>query len=163
LKEHFMKCISLHQPWATLVILGIKQFETRSWRTAHRGPLGIHAARRFPQVARGQCGLEPFRSALQRAGFKHSADLPRGVLLGTVELIDCLPAPAVLERMADDDPQRLFGDYRRRRWAWQLETPLAFSIPRVLTGRLGVYEIPDLTLFRGDAPAANESLFLGCP
>ena len=33
-----MKCLSLMQPWATLVILGVKRCETRRWRTDHRGP-----------------------------------------------------------------------------------------------------------------------------
>ncbi len=40
-----MKALSLLQPWVTLVILGVKQIETRSWSTAYRGPLLIHASR----------------------------------------------------------------------------------------------------------------------
>ncbi len=42
-----MKAISLWQPWATLVALGIKQTETRHWATKHRGQLAIHAAKRW--------------------------------------------------------------------------------------------------------------------
>lgn len=38
-----MKALTLHQPWATLVALGIKTVETRSWYTPYRGPLAIHA------------------------------------------------------------------------------------------------------------------------
>jgi hypothetical protein len=40
-----MKAISLHQPWAAAVAVGIKWIETRSWRTHYRGPLAIHAAK----------------------------------------------------------------------------------------------------------------------
>lgn len=40
-----MKAITLHQPWATLVSLGVKTIETRSWTTRYRGPLAIHAAK----------------------------------------------------------------------------------------------------------------------
>ena len=36
--------LSLTQPWATLAITGAKSIETRSWKTPHRGALGIHAA-----------------------------------------------------------------------------------------------------------------------
>lgn len=43
-----MKTLSLWQPWASLVALGIKTIETRSWSTKYRGPLAIHAARRRP-------------------------------------------------------------------------------------------------------------------
>ncbi len=28
-----MKAITIHQPWATLIALGEKRFETRSWGT----------------------------------------------------------------------------------------------------------------------------------
>lgn len=38
-----MKALSLWQPWATLIQVGVKWIETRSWRTAYRGPLAIHA------------------------------------------------------------------------------------------------------------------------
>ena len=38
-----MKALSLRQPWATLVAIGAKQIETRSWSTAYRGTIAIHA------------------------------------------------------------------------------------------------------------------------
>jgi hypothetical protein len=40
-----IRCISLIEPWASLVALGHKRIETRGWATAYRGPLGIHASR----------------------------------------------------------------------------------------------------------------------
>ena len=45
-----MKMLTLHQPWASLVALGIKTIETRSWRTGYRGPLAIQAAKEKPAV-----------------------------------------------------------------------------------------------------------------
>lgn len=42
-----MKVISLLQPWASLVILGHKKIETRSWNTKYRGDLLIHASKRW--------------------------------------------------------------------------------------------------------------------
>ena len=41
-----MKAISLWQPWASLIALGKKRIETRSWYTDYRGPIAIHAAKR---------------------------------------------------------------------------------------------------------------------
>lgn len=35
------KCMSMHQPWASLLIAGIKRHEGRSWYTSHRGRLWI--------------------------------------------------------------------------------------------------------------------------
>ena len=43
-----MKAITLTQPWATLVAIGAKRIETRSWRTFYRGPLAIHAGKTLP-------------------------------------------------------------------------------------------------------------------
>jgi hypothetical protein len=42
-----MKALTLIQPWATLVALGEKQIETRSWDTKYRGPLAIHAGKKI--------------------------------------------------------------------------------------------------------------------
>lgn len=45
-----MKAITLWQPWASLVAIGAKTIETRSWATKYRGPLAIHAAARLTAI-----------------------------------------------------------------------------------------------------------------
>lgn len=42
-----MKVITLIQPWATLIALGEKQIETRSWSTKYRGEIAIHAGKKI--------------------------------------------------------------------------------------------------------------------
>lgn len=42
-----MKALTLIQPWATLIMLGEKQIETRSWNTKYRGKLAIHAGKKI--------------------------------------------------------------------------------------------------------------------
>lgn len=39
-----MKALTLWQPWASLVALGEKKIETRTWSTTYRGTLAIHAS-----------------------------------------------------------------------------------------------------------------------
>ena len=41
-----MKALTIWQPWASLLVSGQKKYETRSWATAYRGPIAIHAAMR---------------------------------------------------------------------------------------------------------------------
>lgn len=41
-------CLSMHQPWASLLVLGFKRFEGREWTTKYRGPLYIHATIQKP-------------------------------------------------------------------------------------------------------------------
>jgi len=36
-------CLSMHQPWASLLVHGFKRFEGREWTHKYRGPLWIHA------------------------------------------------------------------------------------------------------------------------
>lgn len=69
-----MKAISLTQPWATLVHLGAKRVETRSWYTSYRGQLVIHAAKGYPRWARDLTETPAFQAALGR-------DIPDGVVL----------------------------------------------------------------------------------
>ncbi len=40
-----MFALSLRQPWATLLVQGLKTIEVRRWQTARRGRVLIHAAR----------------------------------------------------------------------------------------------------------------------
>ncbi|MBH0333691.1 2-oxoglutarate dehydrogenase E1 [Brevibacillus brevis] len=80
-----MKAITIHQPWATLIALGEKRFETRGWSTNHRGPIAIHAAKK---VDKEICLEEPFRSVLEKHG--HTADnLPTGAVIAVANITEC--------------------------------------------------------------------------
>lgn len=65
-----MKAITIIQPWATLIAIGNKQIETRSWSTKYRGPLAIHAGKNTSYVQMKSknyiLGTEPFYSIITR-------------------------------------------------------------------------------------------------
>lgn len=127
-----MKALTLTQPWATLVATGKKQVETRSWRTAYRGPLAIHAAKGFPAEARRFAEHE---RTLERL----PSPIPMGAVLCVVRLVDCQP---VEEAIFDVSAlERLYGDYEygQGRWAWFLEKPEPFSEPIPAKGSLGLW------------------------
>lgn len=44
--EESLKCLSMHQPWASLLVHGIKRIEGRDWKTDFRGRLWIHATKK---------------------------------------------------------------------------------------------------------------------
>lgn len=46
-----MKAITIRQPWASLIALGEKKIETRSWQTKYRGPILIHAGKSVDKKA----------------------------------------------------------------------------------------------------------------
>lgn len=80
-----MKAITIHQPWATLIALGEKQFETRGWATKYRGPLAIHAGKKVDKVA---CEAEPIRSVLAKHGYT-ADNLPTGAVVAIANLSEC--------------------------------------------------------------------------
>lgn len=145
-----MKALTLTQPWASLVALGAKRIETRSWRTPYRGSLAIHAAKGFPADARSELDTFVFYGAfrpdhaamLKREGVRLVPNecarevigkLPFGAVIATCRLISCIPTRELQENrvievdylagcgdFALDDRERAFGDYSPGRWAWLL-------------------------------------------
>ncbi len=49
---HDIRILSIRQPWAWLIVEGYKPVENRTWATAHRGPVLIHASMKFDWDAR---------------------------------------------------------------------------------------------------------------
>lgn len=84
-------CMSMHQPWASLLIAGIKMHEGRSWYTAHRGRLWI-ASTAKPADSDEIKRMEKFYQLhLKDENLKLPTQYPPGVLLGCVKVTDCLP------------------------------------------------------------------------
>lgn len=132
-----MKALSIRQPWAWLIVHGYKPVENRTWRTAYRGPLLIHAAQQFDHdgymwvLANTDIGLR-LPSILQ---FCTEIDM-RGGIVGEVELYDCT-----------DHPKQP-GDGRLSPWffgpcgLWLRDPqPRPFQ---PLRGQLGLFEVPGL-------------------
>lgn len=130
-----MRALTLSQPWATAIALGVKHVETRSWRTTYRGPLLIHAAQNFPKDARD------FAREAVTAGHL-PATLPFSAIVARCSLLEILPTEDVIDELARihaDGLERLYGDYTPGRWAWLLThvEPLPEPIPA--RGALGLW------------------------
>lgn len=138
-----MKAITLWQPWATLVIIGAKTLETRSWPIVYRGPLAIHAAKAFPREAQElACKDRRFMQVLREAaGLRFDYEvieaLPLGCILGTVNVTDCI---STNKKFYLTDKERAFGDYSLDRFAWTLEDPVRFPEPLPARGKQGLWE-----------------------
>ena len=145
-----MRTISLWQPWASLVVIGAKTWETRSWETGYRGPLAIHAAKKWTPEQVRLSQIEPFKSALAAAGL-HAGNLPLGKVLGRVDLLTCAPIVEngiVFLKFSGNwcvpNPERAFGDFTEGRYAWGLKNPerLDTPIPERGRQRFWIFEYP---------------------
>lgn len=140
-----MKALTLTQPWATLVAIGAKRIETRSWPTRYRGPVAIHAAKGLSSIG-GHSGLinlcleQPFARVLAMAGkglLVPGHDLPLGEVLATAQLIDCIPTYRVAANVSDQE--EAFGDFSPGRWAWMLADIRQLPTPVPARGSLGLW------------------------
>lgn len=84
--------LSVKQPWAALLVAGLKTIEVRRWPTARRGRILIHAAR-VPDERQEVWQHVP-KELLETAQLL-------GGIVGVGELIDCRKYPTVAEFGAD--------------------------------------------------------------
>jgi len=98
-----IRVLTVRQPWAERIVSGTKKIEYRTWQTHYRGALAIHAA-----VSRAAPG---------------GTDLPRGVIVGTVKVVDCVIG-------------------RDGIWHWKLRQPRRCR-PISFKGSLGIRLLPN--------------------
>lgn len=121
-----MRTISIRQPWVWAILAGHKPVENRSWWTAYRGPLLIHASKSATKryvAEQAQAIAESFGLAVPAFD-----DLPKGGIVGMVDLVDCLDS--------HPSPWYIPGHFA---WVLANPRPLPF-LP--CNGQLGFFDVP---------------------
>lgn len=77
-----MKALSILQPYAWLIVNGIKDIENRTWRTGYRGPVLIHAGKNYPK-------WEYEQDAEQYENYPLREDMTGGIV-GIATITDCV-------------------------------------------------------------------------
>lgn len=115
-----MKAISLWQPWASLWLSPNKRHETRHWATKHRGPLLVHAAKRFER------DVDPELDDILSSEFGNhwGQELPTGALIGLLTLEDCIPTERLYESKTRPITNQgrtdlVCGDFSEGRFGWR--------------------------------------------
>jgi hypothetical protein len=87
-------CLTMHQPWASLVVYGIKRAEGRPWRSNFSGVLWIHAAAREPLESEIEHIEQQYREVYgdRSRKLEFPKSYPTSCLLG------CVYVPAVLDQ-----------------------------------------------------------------
>jgi hypothetical protein len=105
------RVLTIKQPWAHLIINGIKRVENRSWKTDYRGLILIHAGQAYDESYQRDrtFGVDP-------------AQLIYGAVIGTADLVDIVtehsspffvgPFGWVLENARPIEPIPLRGQQR---------------------------------------------------
>ena len=104
-----MKALTLYQPYAAAIALGLKKYETRSWATSYRGSLAIHTS-----VKR----LSPELKKL--AKHYNITNLEYGKIIVICELQDCIEMTDELIKSISQT-EKDFGVWTPGRYAWKLK------------------------------------------
>lgn len=133
-----MKALTLYQPWASLMAMGVKKNETRPRRTNHRGPLAIHAAKSVVDVQ----AFFRFKAEGHFRGF-NLKDLPLWAVVAIVDVKDCIK---ITEENRPQGPELIFGDYTPGRFMYRTELVKVFKKPIPMSGKQGFWNIDDEAL-----------------
>ncbi len=155
-----MKALTLWQPWAFLIFRmlkhvfpqrPLKRIETRSWNTNFRGRIAIHAAK-YKKIDSEV--YQEIKQALKASGADVAVvqidyleyGIPAdqfGAVVGTVEIIDCVPIEQLYGTEYDTPLERACGGWSPGRYGWILKDPLLYDKPIPATGRQGLWTWED--------------------
>lgn len=125
--------LSIRQPFADLVVMGVKDIENRGRPTRLRGTILIHAGRAKVEAA----VHEDFEARLRRVGLlkKHDRwDFPYGAIIGMADIVDCV---------TEHGSEFFNGPY-----GWVLANAEAFARAVPYTGKVGIFYVPSEMLPR---------------
>ena len=84
-----MKTLTIKQPFATLIVEGLKEYEFRTWKTNYRGEILIHAGK----------GVD--KKAMKRYEYL-GLEYPKGCIIGKATITDCIKI--------DDDARKMLKE-----------------------------------------------------
>lgn len=122
-----MKTVTIRQPWASMIMNGSKTIEVRSWKTNYRGELAIHAGQKVEKEI--------------AAHYDYSRDdLPTGVILGVVNLIEIMEFTPGLWRTLKHEHKNL-GPFKENYVGWILDKPRLLRKFIPYKGQLGLFDV----------------------
>ena len=85
-----MKALTIKQPWADLIIAGVKDIENRTWKTSYRGRVLIHTSK--SPCSRGDLDAYPLSALSENINLDKYAPgrFTNGAIIGSVDIVDCV-------------------------------------------------------------------------
>lgn len=125
-------CISILQPYAWLIVHGIKPVENRTWRTGYRGRILIHAGVRYPKGEH--------RGDAVSLSMRYGIDYP-----ARQDMIGGIVGEAVLTECVTEHPSEWFNGP----FGFVMAQPVAYPKLIPYRGALGIFSVPESVLAEG--------------
>ena len=122
-----MKCISVSQPFADLIISGKKTIELRKWNTNFRGEILIHAP---IKIRKEDC---------ERLKIKKK--FVTGAIVGKAELYDVKKYDSIKELRNDKEFHFAGKSFQDKKYGFLLKNAKSFRIPIPFKGQLGLFDV----------------------
>ena len=123
-----MKVLTIKQPYASLIMAGIKKYEFRTWKTNYRGEVLIHSSKTLDKKAMKE--------------FNYDLDYPLGCIIGKVDITDVIKVDddfrKVLEKENSFIYNHVINDKSFDGYAFKLEN-LELLNPIYINGKLGLW------------------------
>ncbi len=139
-----MKCLSVTQPYADLIITGKKTIELRTWNTKFRGEFLVHAPIKIKEEGCERLGID-------------KSNLRTGVIIGKVEIYDVKSYNSIEELEKDHNKHLVIEESFRHRYGFLLRKPQALRVPIPYKGSLRFFEVK--ILFRPSKNDIKSELF----
>ena len=129
-----MKVLSIQEPYATLIKIGVKKIETRSWKTNYRGRLYIHAS--LTKIKNDSFHCQEVLDLLE------NHELNYGSIICSCDLVDCVEmTEEFIEKKKKNKEEYICGIYEKGRYGWILENIEVLESPIPVKGHLGLWNM----------------------
>jgi hypothetical protein len=138
-----LPCLTVIQPWATLIAYGIKRVETRSWlppASLIGERLAIHAAARWTEAQAAFAATAGISALLSRIGVSPSS-LPLGAVVGVVRVASAGRTSSLSAAEFQLVAMASCGDFDHGGFAWILSEAEALSTPFPARGNPGLWSL----------------------
>ena len=122
-----MKCLSISQPFADLIISGKKNIELRNWNTKFRGEFLIHAPIKI--------------RAKDCKRLKIKKKLVTGAIVGKATIYDVKKYVSAKEVKVDQKFHFASKDFFNKKYGFMLKNAKPFRIQIPWKGKLGFFEV----------------------
>ena len=122
-----MKCLSISQPFADLIISGKKTIELRTWNTNFRGEFLIHSP---IKIRTEDCKR-----------LKINKQLKTGVILGKAEIYEVKSYKNTSEIKKDQKFHFASKKFQKKTYGFMLKNAKSLRVPIPWKGQLGFFEV----------------------
>lgn len=123
-----MKCLSLKQPYAELLVSCKKTMEVRTWNTNFRGQFLVHASKKINEEACERLKID-------------QAKLVTGAIIGKANLYEVISYGSKNSLMKDKDKHFADSNYEKLEYGFLINYAKRLDIPIPNSGKLGFFNV----------------------